>query len=172
MANHSLVKITKRNLRIKEVREVVRETAKTHFTQPLVVGFDDTVIDGPGEWVINVEEPPENDHFGFIFWMPTRRTIEFRHPYSDWAFWAQVVFRHVLADKWNGWIYSDDTDRYRGEPSKYPSYLDWCERITSREKNEEMRAFLIQEKMKFAPKFEIEAWHASDAWGPVEVKEG
>lgn len=133
MANHGFL-TTKKHLKPDIVDADIREIVSRRFNDKLIVKRDETY------WTI---EPKDNDDYRFEFSINTvsTRKLEFRHPPSDWAFWAQMVVHNELAVKYDGTI-SDEgvTEKWKMSPEKLKKYFHYRDWVDSRWKSSKSSA--------------------------------
>ena len=127
MANHGFV-TTRRILRFDRVHADLSEIVQRRFKGKMQINGPHEE-DGVVMWVMQpCKESISGIVHGFQVWLSTSRKLEFRHPFNDWAFWAQVVVINELGARYNG-IISDEgvSEKWKPDPKKYPTYKSWAD---------------------------------------------
>jgi hypothetical protein len=124
MANHGYI-TTKKNLTAKRVVEDLQEINQRRFKGLLTVEVGRWKE--KGSWVISYIESENSYPLGFNIWMTSKRKLEHRHA-GGYAYYIELVFQEELGAKYNA-TFSDEghSDKWKADPSKYPTYRSWLE---------------------------------------------
>lgn len=94
--------------------------------------------------------------FDFVFWLKTRRTMEFRQPHGEMALWAHWVIQNELATKYDGSISNDGLHGAKWGSKPHISHGEW---IRSKWRNQpgqepkydEARKYFMQKELDEVP---------------------
>lgn len=89
-----------------------------------------------------------------LFWMNSRRRLEFRHHYYPWSWWVESQIESFLGEKYDGWLTDEGIpDRWRPEGSRlYPNVKAWLERRFSERIPAITRRMLVRLELASVPK--------------------
>lgn len=142
MANHGFL-TTRKQLTPEGVDRDIKEILERRFRGAVTVEFHDSGLKEPPKkefavwagWHFKPKEGLLKDGYRFEFsaWLNSRRKMEFRHPPSDWAWWAQMIVQDELALKYDGTI-SDEgvSERWKATPEKIKKYFHYRDWVTKR----------------------------------------
>lgn len=131
MANHGFV-TTRRKLTWEKVDADIREINERRFDNILSIEVEKERKKNAIHYYFLA--PAGMHEFGFSIWLVSPHKLEFRHPHSQWGWWAQVlVYTEELAAKYNGTISDEGVEeKWKGDPKKYPTFMSWTRSFHNR----------------------------------------
>jgi hypothetical protein len=123
MANHGYVTVRDGRLDPEAVNRDLQEIVERRFLGKLEIDYSPS--DG---WLLHPKGLPDFDD-QIEFWIAGRRLV-FRHPFTQWCWWAQVgVLQEEFAYRYGGTISDDGLDgRWKGSLGRlkrYPTFRSW-----------------------------------------------
>lgn len=171
MANHGFVK-TKKHMKPEAITALLDELNESHFKGNLKIEYHladegDTSVYGPHCWLLKYES---NDqvYAKRVCWLNNRQSWEIRHGGGgDFAWWIDSTITNEVACQFNGTI-SDGGhgDRWKGEPNKYPEFLDYLKMKHHQDQSEDH----IRAMMQMACEFGVPPEHMPDLGEKIEIK--
>lgn len=150
MANHGFV-TTRKHLTGEKVDADLRVIVNRRFGNDFVVEYIPHWEQGG--WKIK----PSGDSpwfFEFTLWLAKRGTLEFRHPRSGWAYWAQQTIQDELAILYNGTISDEGVfEKWKVKKIEYPTYESWFKMLNSHllENYKELYEARLKSEFEFLP---------------------
>ena len=124
MANHGYT-TTKKFMSIEKIDADLREFIARHCGGIAEVEGPFDLEDELAGWFVTFLD---DEYERFSVWLHSRRKLEFRHPLgAKVPYWAQALFQHEMAKKYNGRI-SDDG--YEGSNDPDPEGMDTFTKYT------------------------------------------
>lgn len=123
MSNHGWVK-SKQKLDPNQIDKDLAELNERYFHNQINIQPDIR------RWTLTCPNLPVHPHDYIMLWFNTKnmKSIEFRHPHSEFMYWVSCVIRHALAAKYNG-VITDESDNEKEHPDleKYDTLEKWVE---------------------------------------------
>ena len=158
MANHGYV-TTKKHMSIEKIDADLREFISRHCGGVATVEGPFDISDELAGWLVKFLD---DDYATFQVWLHTRRKLELPHPMgANVPYWAQTLFQHEMAAKYNGRVSDDGYEGHaKTDPDRintYTKYVDlMLSHLTSKRAKAACRGMynaFIDRKLKDMPSF-------------------